>query len=313
MGIPLLDLAAPTLRRQHSLITRRQAVRLGNSEAAVRHLLHRGIWVPVDRGLYGPAGVPMTWRRSLMAAALLAPDGSLISHRAGAALRGVGGLVDPTPELSIPRGATFRRPWLTTHESTDLDLASPDLVDDIPTTGLRRLAVDLGGVVSFERYKHTVREMRHGHGVTSEELLRTYLRHKRRGRNGCGALRDWLDRYFDVSGTSESGIELVVLDEILDAGFPAPVAQHWVATADGSFRLDLAYPSHRIAIEIDGVQHEDRDVTVNDQRRTALLRSLGWTVIRIRARHLASDLPGALRHLREALDRPQPEIASSLV
>lgn len=50
--IPLIVLAAPTLRRQHSLITRPQAIRLGNSESAVRHLLDRGIWEAVDRSLY---------------------------------------------------------------------------------------------------------------------------------------------------------------------------------------------------------------------------------------------------------------------
>lgn len=37
------------------------------------------------------------------AAVLLGPDGILVSHRAGAALRGVGGLTEPTPEVSVPR------------------------------------------------------------------------------------------------------------------------------------------------------------------------------------------------------------------
>jgi hypothetical protein len=297
----LLVLAAPTLRRQQALITRRQCLELGGSAAALRRLLDRGIWETVDRGLYGPSGVPLGWSRRLMAASLLAPPGSLVSHCAAGALLDVGGLTQPKPELSVHEGQTFRRPWVITHESKDLDLADVVVIDGIPTTGPRRLAMDIGSVVSFPRFKHTVREIRHQHGVTNEQLLHTYLRHKQRGRNGGGSLRDWLDRYFAISGTAESGLELVVLDAILDSSLPAPVAQHWVVTAGGRFRLDLAYPERKIAIEVDGVQHEDLDIVPADQRRTALLEDCGWTVIRVRSKHLATDLPRALRALESLL------------
>lgn len=112
-----------------------------------------------------------------------------------------------------------------------LDLATPVLrrqIDGIPLTGPIRLAVDLGAVVSFDRYKHTMRELRHHLGVTSDDLLRAYLRHSRRGRNGCGALRDLLDRDYAVEGVSESGLELAVLDGIIDADLPVPIRQLWV-------------------------------------------------------------------------------------
>lgn len=299
--IPLLEASAPTLCAQHSLILRRQAIRLVNSEACVRHLLRTGVWETVDRGLYGPTGVPMTWRRQLMAASLLAPPGSLISHRAAAALHEVGGLDAPMPEITIPRGSKLRRPWLITHESLDLPLADRVDIDGIAATGLRRLAVDLGGAVSFDRFKHTIREIRHGHGVTSAELLHTYLRHKRQGRTGGAALRDWLDRYFSVDGISESGIELVVLDAILDAALPTPVRQHWVEVCGNRYRLDLAYPGLRIAIEVDGRQHREEEIATSDSVRTARLEALGWHVIRIRSWMLATDLPKALTELRMRL------------
>lgn len=299
---PLIQAAAPVLRAQHSLITRRQAIALLDSEACVRHLLRTGVWEMVDRGLYGPAGVAMTWRRRLMAATLLAPDGSLISHRASGALHEVGGLGEPTPEISIPRGSNFRRPWCITHESGDLHLADRVTIDGIATTGLRRLAMDLGGVVTFPRFKQTIREIRHGHGVTSPELLHTYLRHKRQGRTGGAALRDWLDRYFSVEGTSESGAEFVVLDAVLDAGLPAPIRQH-VVTVDGHrYRLDLAWAERLVALEVDGSQHDDVDIAENDELRTDRLEAAGWTIERVRAKRLATDLPPVLRRLRTHLD-----------
>lgn len=299
--LPLLAAAAPTLSAQHSLITRPQALAIG-TEACLRHLLRNGIWERIDRSLYGPTGVPFTWMRRLMAAVLLAPDGSLISHRASAALQGVGGLIEPTPEITIPRGGRLRRPWLITHESGDLHLADRTVVDGVPTTGFRRLAVDLGGTVSFPRFKHTIREIRHARGVTSAELLHTYLRHKRQGRTGAGALRDWLDRYFTIEGVSESGPELVVLDAILDHGLRAPVRQHWVEVEGRRYRLDLAYPEDLVAFEVDGAQHDDADIKADDEIRTQLLRRAGWRIVRVRAKHLATDLPGALRTLTSLLN-----------
>lgn len=271
----LIDLSRPVLERQHSLITRRQALGLGNSEACIRRLLRLRVWEVIEPGLYGPTGVSMTWRRRLMSVILAGPDGAVASHRAAAALHDVGGLDDPPIEITIPRGSTFRRDDVVTHESCDLAVADLVLVDGIPTTDLRRLAIDLGAVVSPERYKHSIREIRHRHGVTRPQLLATYLAHKRRGRNGGGALRDWLDRYLQVDGTPESGLEQVVLDALLDAGLPAPVLQLWVSTDAGSYRIDLAFPLLRIALEVDGMQHGDVDIAAADARRTRALQRAG--------------------------------------
>mgnify|MGYP003115082483 CR=1 FL=1 len=292
--------AISLLEHQHALITRPQLGALEDGLALLRRMLRNGTWMRLDAGLYGPAGVPMTWPRRLMAAVLLAPTGSLASHRAGAHLTGVGGFDPvPAPEISIPAGATFRRADVIVHESTDLELAAPCRIDGIPCTGPTRIAMDLGCVISEKRYRQTVRELRHEHGVTSDALLRTFLRHKRRGRNGGGALRDWLDRYFEVDGVPESGLEQLVLDAILDACLPAPLAQHWVHAAGASYRLDLAYPERRICVEVDGVQHrDDVDVREGDVVRQRVLEEAGWTVIRIRSWCFASDLAAALRQLR---------------
>jgi hypothetical protein len=143
-----LDAAGRILARQQSLITTSQAATAGIGKKRCQRLVDRGFWERLDLGVYGPAGVPMTWRRRLMLGLLLAPDGSLGSHRSSAALLGVGEIHRPKPEITIPRGTTLRRPWLVVHESTDLDLADRRQVEGIPITGPRRLAMDLGAVVS---------------------------------------------------------------------------------------------------------------------------------------------------------------------
>ncbi len=302
--MPVLDpTIAALMEAQDALVTRRALVDLQGGAATLRRMVRNGTWTRLDEGLYGPAGVPMTWRRRLLAAVLLGPPGTLASHRAMAHLLGVGGFdTEPEPEISIPRGATFRRAGVIVHESKDLHLAAPTEIDGIPCTGPARLAMDLGSVVSDARYRQTLRELRHRHGVTSEQLLRTYLRHKRQGRNGGGALRDWLDRYFEVEGVPESGLEQVVLDAILDAALPTPVAQHRVRLSGASYRLDLAYPGRRICVEVDGIQHrDDPDVRAGDLVRQRRLEDAGWTVIRIRSWCFATDLADALRQLRASV------------
>ncbi len=298
-----LGRARPTLEAQHSLITTAQALALGANSELLSDLVRREIWERPCRGLYGPAGVPMSWHRRLMAAVLLAPEGSLASHRCAAALVGVGGLTEPAPEITIPRNTSFRRDGVIVHESKDLHLAQPTVVANVPTTGLARIAMDVGDVVSEARFRQTVRELRYSRGVESDDLLRTYLRHKRQGRNGGGALRDWLDRYYDVSGIPESGLELRVLDAILDAGLPKPELQHWVTTPTGRYRLDAAYPCDLLDIEVDGSQHDDSDISASDEVRDATLRSLGWTVRRIRRRSFVSDLCAALTEIRRVSAR----------
>lgn len=300
-----LEAAGRILAAQQSLITTKQAASVDIGRERCRSLVKQRIWERIDHGVYGPVGVPLTWRRRLMAGLLLAPPGSLGSHRAAATLLDVGGIPSPKPELTIPRGTTFRRPWLIVHESTDLALADRRRVDGIAVTGPRRLAMDLGSVVSEKRYRQTVRELRARYGVTFEELLRTYLRHKRSGRNGGAALRDWLDRYVDVGGIPESGLEQLALDAFLDAGLH-PTAQLWVQVPDGPrYRLDLAFPHKMIVVEVDGSQHEERPAKAGDAARDAALEALGWTVIHVKSKTFAADLARAIRTVLQTNPTPQ--------
>ena len=295
-----LAAAARVLARQQSLITTAQAAEVDIGRKRCQRLVDRGLWERLDHGVYGPAGVPLTGRRRVMLGVLLAPDGSLGSHRACAALLEVGDLLRAVPEITIPRGSTLRRPWLVVHESTDLHLADRLVVDGIPVTGPKRLAMDLGGVVSPKQYRQVMRGLRSQHGVDFPALLRTYLRHKRSGRNGGAALRDWLDRYVDIGGVPESGLEQVVLDAFLDADL-RPVVQHWVEVDGGArYRLDLAFPGLLLAIEVDGSQHGERPVTAADVRRQAALEAAGWTVLRIRVATFTTDLLRAIEAVRRS-------------
>jgi very-short-patch-repair endonuclease len=63
------------------------------------------------------------------------------------------------------------------------------------------------------------------------------------------------------------------------AGLPLPRQQYRVRVKGRNFRLDLAYPEHRVAIELDSWEfHHTRSAFEDDRVRDSLLRLEGWTV-----------------------------------
>jgi very-short-patch-repair endonuclease len=138
--------------------------------------------------------------------------------------------------------------------------------------------------------------------VTTVEELRRYFATQRRMRNLRIAER-LLD---DIEPKSESPMETRLRLVLVDGGLPRPQAQHEVADASGvvRWRLDLAYPEVKVAVEFDGAWHfrQRRD----DDRRRAALRALGWEVLVFSADDLqtpervVAQVAGALRARRKA-------------
>lgn len=111
-------------------------------------------------------------------------------------------------------------------------------------------------------------------GVTTVEELRRYFATQRRMRNLRIAER-LLD---DIEPKSESPMETRLRLVLIEGGLPRPEAQWEIKNSAGvvKWRLDLAYPDVKVAIEYDGAWHwkQRRD----DDRRRAALRALGWDV-----------------------------------
>ena len=65
----------------------------------------------------------------------------------------------------------------------------------------------------------------------------------------------------------------------------------------GRFIVDLLAPQLRLVVEVDGGYHEQRA----DARRDRALASAGYTVLRLEAELVMSDLPAAVARVRAAL------------
>ena len=179
-----------------------------------------------------------------------------------------------------------RRPKLggvLIHRSRDLTRGHVTTLDGVLVTTPARTLVDLGRVLP-EREVLRLLE----HCLATDLIVLGRVRQHRievgvQGRNGAGVIHRAMDLVAADACSAESGPEATVMRLLRESGLPAPVPQLWVTAGGQARRIDLAYPSHRIAIEYDGeAWHSDPIQLLADRQRQASLEDAGWTVLRLR-------------------------------
>lgn len=123
-------------------------------------------------------------------------------------------------------------------------------------------------------------------------------------RAGIGK-RGW-KRMVRVAELADAGAESIpesrLRVRVVLAGAPKPVTQ-FVVERDGMFvaRLDLAWPHLKVAVEYDGMWHDDPEQFHRDRRRLNRLLGADWIVLHVTAKRLREDFDGFLAELRQAL------------
>jgi hypothetical protein len=236
----------------------------------------------VLRGVYVAAECPDCIELRASAAAVVLHPGLVLCDRTAAWLHGVDVLdfreLDLLPPLDtfalrdLPR--TVRREC----RRGQRDLLDEDicLVHGVAVTTPLRTCLDLGCRLSRRSALAAMDAFMREHGVTHEEMLRVLPRYFRR--RGVIQLRQLIPL---ADPRAESQPESWMRIDIVDAGLPAPEPQYWVTIGGRPvFRLDLAYPHAKVAVEYDGREfHEGDEQEDADRRRRAWLRKQGWTVI----------------------------------
>lgn len=65
------------------------------------------------------------------------------------------------------------------------------------------------------------------------------------------------------------------------------------------YKVDVADPSQKLAIEIDGHSHNTKKWKYLDKRKTEVLNALGWSVLRFSNQRVDSDLQAVLEEIRK--------------
>lgn len=286
-------------------VTRRQLLESGIPARRIEAMRRRGELRMVFRGVYVPAEVEDSLATRIEAAGLVLRPDQVVCDRAAAFLHGVdvyGARESESRPLEtcVLRGGTRTRRHGIDGRERDLAPHEIETHRGVRVTTPLRTALDLGCSLPRHRALGALDELSRIHALDRRAFERQVGRF--RGRRGVLQLRDLLPL---VDPRSESQRESWIRLEIADAGLPRPELQWWVIE-DGIalWRLDLAYPNHRIAIEYDGEEFHRRTSkqVEHDERRRRWLRGRGWRIIVV----TKDDLRGGpdatwLRALREAL------------
>jgi hypothetical protein len=261
--------------RQQSLVNAGQMLDCGASHMWIKRRTGEGHLVRLGLGVYGMAGVPMTFRRRAMSAVLASRGPALVSHRSAAHLLGFEQVAEPQfLEITVPRHRRpQRRSGLRVHESTAFDLARPMAVDAIPVTGVARTILDCapGEMKPIRLLDDALRRK----AVTWDELWACFLTHNVRGRN----VRAYRDILLERDGNVPPGGEFArrMAELLTAAGVARPVFEHPVVVDGHRYYLDLAWPERRVAVECnDAGSHDTAKAFRRDPMKRNRCERAGW-------------------------------------
>jgi very-short-patch-repair endonuclease len=274
-----MDLAA----RQHGLVTVGQALDSGLSHEQVKHRREAGALRSLRRGVLAVVGTPSSWEQAVMAAVLAAGEGAVASHLTAALLWGFPDVLrDVGIEVTTDRSDQRRMRGVRTHRTVKFLSCEHTTQRGIPVTTVARTLVDCSVLLSFGQL---ARAMDDGlrRGTTTLRAIRTCVSGLRPapGRRPSviqGLLAKRLPGY--EPGDVDSEVRLMRL--LVDAGLLEPVLQHRVVVDGDPYKIDLAYPHVKLAIEYDGFEfHNTRTAFDRDRERANRLTAIGWTFLRI--------------------------------
>lgn len=265
-------------------VDRSHAAALGITRDELRQLVRRGLVRQPVRGVYLDADMADALELRAACLALKLPHGAAVSRLTAAWLLGVDGRSPDERhqpldvECTVPVGVEpVRRPGVHAYVAPLGD--DVEVLHGIPCTTPVRTVVDLLRWRQPHMGLAVADAMASGGLVEPEDVVAAVEGF--RGRPGVAQAR-YLAA--NIEPRSESFGESWTRLRIADAGFPRPEAQVPVLV-DGItlYRLDLAWPRRRVAVEYDGeAYHSTREQRAHDaDRREDLEDRFDWTLLAV--------------------------------
>ena len=292
---------AAVAAQQKFMVSRGDVLRAGGTDNGIRWRIERGVWIPVQAGVYQTDRRAQDWRSKLLAAVLAGGEGSVASHRAALVLWGMDGISSAPVEITvpythgpIPKGTIVHR----TRRPVEAEI-----VDGIPVTTPERTLLDCAALLPrlvVTKALESALRMR----LTSVSKLYDMLAAKGgRGVRGTRKFRSILaERVADTS--TGSGAETEILFHMRRARLPEPELQYELFSLQGErMLLDFYWPTLGKAIEIDGLDaHSSADALDHDLKRQNALLDLGIELRRFTARAVRRDPDAVVTEIRRFLE-----------
>jgi very-short-patch-repair endonuclease len=237
-----------------------------------------------------------SFRQRTVAAYLWSRREAVISGLAAAALHGTKWIDDDSPVELIwdnarsPNGVVTRDELLLENEIRRLD--------GLHVTTPERTAFDLGRRGRLDGAIARLDALAQATDFKVPDVEELAARHRHtRGLRQLEAALDLMDA--GAESPQETWLRLL----IIRAGYPRPRTQIPVPRPDGRgwYYLDMGWEDIKLAAEYDGDHHRTtRDRFAYEIERAEDLHTLGWTVVKVTARHQPASV---LRRLERAWDR----------
>jgi len=279
--------------RQHGVVTRRQLIRSGLTRHAIEHRILTGRLRRVHAGVYGVG--PILSPRIREMAAVLACEGSVVSHRSAAAMHGIvrpRGVEEPVDLTHVRR--LCRRPGIRMHRAR---LAGDEIarVDSVPTTVPARTLLDLSVAASAREIERALATAEREFPDVRSELSALVERYARMA--GARLLRELLGRSAAASFT-RSEAEERLLELIRAGGLPDPETNVIVL----GYEIDCYWRRARLVVEVDGYEfHRSARAFIGDRKRDSALVAAGIRVLRLSWQQIVNERERTLVQLAQAL------------
>lgn len=239
------------------------------------------------------AAVPIDVRLRSLAATLVVPNAAISHHTAAELWRGI--VPDTTLTHVTVQGRERRRArqGLVVHHARRVRTRT---FRGVLLTTPEQTFCDLAGILGLVELVILGDSMVRQQATTPADLMTAADQwqgaHRARARRAAELVRERVD----------SPMETRVRLMLVFAGLPEPVVNLQVGDDGVTFRLDLAWPDLRLAVEYDGRHHaEDAHQWGHDLSRREWLDGRGWRIIVLRAEDVFGTPWASITRIVEAM------------
>ncbi len=289
-------------RQGHGVVRLTQLVEAGVDEVEIRRRIRRGSLIRVAGGVFVVNGSVPTLRQRLTMATSTAGE-AVASHESAAELHRFRYAPRGLVVVTIAATQQVRSiPADRVHRYKDLRPEFCTSADGIPVTTPERTMIDLAAKLRPERLARVLDDRLASGALDIRRLIAVFNALARRGRHGIGRIRPLLEVRGEGHVFSTTELEARFDRLIARFGLPRPDCQvlpPW-AVQDGIGRVDFAYRSQHLIVELDGRRwHSYDQARETDTHRDQVAAAHGWRVMRCTWRQIVKT-PGEVAGLLRA-------------
>ncbi len=291
---------AALAKKQHGVASVRQLEGpLGYSRSAISRARKAGRLHRLYRGVYAVGHTDLSLQGECLAAVLASGPKSLLSHYSAAWLWALSS-ARPIPIHVTSPNPRSRRPPIRLHHASTLTAAERALHEGIPVTSVARTLLDQAAVLDERRLRKLLQRSEEGKRFDLAAVHDVLERNK--GHRGFRPLHGALAIY-EPPPFTRSDFELGFYEAVVAAGLQTPRVNFNVA----GMELDVYWPDHRLAVELDLYEtHGTRHSFEEDRIRREELLLVGVEVMNVTGTRFAREPDVVLRRLRALLAERGP-------